>query len=254
MLKPGRLADLADQRRRRGRHESPARFDGLGHSSCETRHVRGERWNSNLHAFEMLLSLAPDGAQRGLDVGCGEGETTRRLRRRVPSVVGLDRDLPSIAEAREYDDDIEYIVGDFRSADLREASFDVVSAVAVLHHVDQAEGLAQLRRLGKPGGILLVVGLARSHSPRDFARDAFDSVALRRHTLFKGHWETPSPKVWPPALTYSETRKVSLDVLPGARFRRLPYFRYGLDWSPSRTESPSERRFLPITGPGPMRR
>ena len=78
--------------------------------------------------------------------------------------------------------------------------------------------------------MLLVVGLARSRSPSDFARDVFDTIAVRRHTLTHDVWETPSPKVWPPPLTCAETRYVSLDVLPDARFRRLPYFRYGLAW------------------------
>jgi SAM-dependent methyltransferase len=176
------------------------------------------------------MALIPDGARRGLDVGCGEGETTRRLRHRVPSVVGLDADGPSIRTARAHDDDIEYLEGDLRTATLPGASFDVVSAVGMLHHIDQGQGLARLGRLVRPGGLLLVVGLARSHSLRDFARDAFDSLAVRRHTLAKGVWETPSPKVWPPALTFTQTREVSVDVLPGARFRRLPYFRYGLSW------------------------
>ena len=181
------------------------------------------------------MALIPDGAQRGLDVGCGEGETTRRLRHRVPSVVGLDPDGPSIEEARAHDDDIDYIVGDLRNATLPGSSFDVVSAVGMLHHIDQGEGLAQLGRLLRPGGMLLVVGLARSHSLRDFARDGFDSVAVRRHTLAKSVWETPAPKVWPPALTFTETREVSVDALPDARFRRLPYFRYGLSWTRSET-------------------
>ena len=192
--------------------------------------MSSERWNSNLHAFEILLRTVPDGAQRGLDVGCGEGETSRRLRRRVPSVVGLDRDAPSIEQARCHGDDIEYIVGDLHSADLAEASFDVVSAVAMLHHVDQRAGLVRLGRLVRPGGTLLVVGLARSRSLGDFARDGFDSLAIRRHTLSKGVWHTPSPKIWPPPLTWAETREVSLDALPGAEFRRVRYFRYGLTW------------------------
>lgn len=188
------------------------------------------RWNSNLHAFERLLATIPAGAHRGLDVGCGEGETARRLRARVASVVGLDRDVPSIAGARAYGDDIEYRVGDVCTTDLPAGSFDVVSAVAVLHHLDQRDGLAALAALVRPGGLLLVVGLARSRSARDLARDAFDAVALRRHSLRRGVWETPAPTVWPPPLTYADTRSASLEVLPGAWFERAPYFRYALRW------------------------
>jgi trans-aconitate methyltransferase len=188
------------------------------------------RWNSNLHAFEALLRLLPTGARRGLDVGCGEGETTRRLRTRVPSVVGVDPDAPSIAEARTHDDDITYVVGGLDHPSLDVGSFDVVTAVAMLHHVDHRDGLRRLAALVAPGGTLLVVGLARSRRLADLARDGMDAIAMRRHTLTKGVWETPAPKVWPPPLSYSEAQRASLDVLPDATFRRVPYFRYALTW------------------------
>lgn len=192
--------------------------------------MRGGRWNSNLHAFDILLRSVPEGARRGLDVGCGEGETARRLRTRVESVVGIDPDQASIAEAQAHDDDIEYHLGGLGEVHLEEASFDIVTSVAMLHHVDQVSALTQLARLVRPGGTLLVVGLARSRSPRDLARDARDAVAIRRHTMTKGVWETPAPKLWPPPLTYADTRAASLAVLPDARYERLPYFRYGLTW------------------------
>lgn len=190
-----------------------------------------ERWSSSLHAFELLLAAVPSGAARGVDVGCGEGETTRRLRRRVTSAVGIDPDRPSVELARAHDDDIDYRVEALATADLEAASFDVVSAVGMLHHGDHADGLGHLVRLVRPGGLLIVVGLARSRSPRDLARDALDAVALRRHTFRRRPWETPAPKVWPPPLSYAEARRRSGGVLPDARFRRVPYFRYGLTWT-----------------------
>jgi len=198
--------------------------------------VGGERWNSSLHAFEMLLRAVPVEAQRGLDIGCGEGETARRLRRRVDSVIGLDPDAASIDQARSHNDDIGYIVGVLDEAVLPEAWFDVVSTVGMLHHVDQHTGLTQLARLVRPGGMLIVVGLARSRSLRDFGRDARDAVAVRRHTLTKGVWKTPAPKIWPPPLTYAETRTAALHALPDARYERIPYFRYGLTWHAPRTK------------------
>jgi len=189
------------------------------------------RWNSNLHAFDALLRPVSTGAKRGLDVGCGEGETSRMLRRHTTSVVALDPHDPSIAEARSFADDIEYLVGDLESINLPKASFDVVSAVAMLHHIEHREGLRLLAELVAPGGTLLTVGLAKSQSPRDYARDAWDAVTIRRQTITNGVWETPAPKVWPPPLTYAETRTASLAVLHDADFRRVPYFRYALTWS-----------------------
>jgi SAM-dependent methyltransferase len=188
------------------------------------------RWNSNLHAFDALLQTLPSGLGRGLDVGCGEGETARRLRGRVGAVVGIDPDEPSIAEARLHEDDITYVVGSLDDPDLEPASFDVVAAVAMLHHVDHADGLRRLAALVAPGGHLLVVGLAKSRGLAELRRDAIDAVTVRRHTLRKGVWETPAPKVWPPPMSYAESEQASLDVLPDATFRRVPYFRYALTW------------------------
>ncbi|MFF4197616.1 hypothetical protein [Nonomuraea sp. NPDC001831] len=39
----------------------------------------------------------------------------RELRRTVPSVTAIDLDAPSIDQARERPDDVDYILGDFLS-------------------------------------------------------------------------------------------------------------------------------------------
>jgi SAM-dependent methyltransferase len=145
-------------------------------------------------------------------------------------VVGLDSDLASLELARFHDDDIDYLHGGLETVDLPTGVFDVVTAVAMLHHLDQRAGLERLATLVRPGGVLLVVGLARSRSPGDFARDARDTVAIRRYTFTRDVWETPAPKRWPPPLTYAETRTASLSVLPDCHFRRAGYFRYVLTW------------------------
>lgn len=192
----------------------------------------GDRWNPNLHALEALLDRhVGSSARRAIDVGCGEGETARRLRQRVELVVGLDRDEDSIEEARSYGDDIDYRLGDLQSAELEPRSFDVVTAVAMLHHIDQRSGLLRLTDLVAPGGVLIVVSHARSRTIADYARDARDVIGVRRYSWTRKVWSTPSPSVWPPPLSYGETRAASLDVLPEAKFRRVPYFRYALTWT-----------------------
>ena len=191
----------------------------------------GRRWNANLHAFDTLLPRVPRHAVRGLDVGCGEGETARRLRTRVPNVVGIDPHEPSLHEARSYGDDIEYLVGDLRTAELPPRSFDVVTAVAMLHHVDHGQGLRRLADLVAPGGRLLVVGLSFARKAGDYARDAWDALAIRRHTLTKRQWHTTAPIIWPPPLSYDQVRTLSADVLPACEVRRVPYFRYSLVWT-----------------------
>jgi len=145
--------------------------------------------------------------------------------------MGLDTDASSIEQARQAGDDIDYVVGDLFAGEIEEDSFDVVTAVAVLHHVDQGRALVQLSRFVRPGGLLLAVGLARRHSAGDWARDAVDSIAVRRHTFFKDVWHTTAPQVWPPAMTYAETRQASIEALPGAAFERVHFFRYTITWT-----------------------
>ena len=60
-----------------------------------------EPWNHNIHYHRVVLAAAPGSCRRALDVGCGEGLLTRRLRARSEVVVGLDRDRRSIALACE---------------------------------------------------------------------------------------------------------------------------------------------------------
>src|SRR6266536_3084023 len=107
----------------------------------------------------LVFDVVPAGCKRALDVGCGNGELTRELRDRgVPQVVGLDRDGPSIQRCRDHPEvgNIRYVLGDIRTSDLEPASFDLVSAVASLHHLDARSGLVRLRSLVAAGGVLVV--------------------------------------------------------------------------------------------------
>ena len=77
-----------------------------------------------------MLAAVPACAQRALDVGCGAGMLARELRERVPDVVGLDLDEPSLIAARAADPGgrVRYVLGDFRDTGLRPQSFDFISA------------------------------------------------------------------------------------------------------------------------------
>jgi SAM-dependent methyltransferase len=72
-----------------------------------------EPWNHNIHYHPLILGAVPDGCQRGLDVGCGEGRLARDLRQVVPHVVAIDCDRPVIDRARQQDAGAEYVCGDF---------------------------------------------------------------------------------------------------------------------------------------------
>jgi len=121
------------------------------------------RWNHNIYYQDVLLHAVPANSRSALDVGCGEGTLTRELARRVPTVVGIDVDRPSIDEARRQVGaaGVEYLLGDFLSYPFEPESFDFIASVATLHHMDATKALTRMRALLSPGGAMAVLGLAR---------------------------------------------------------------------------------------------
>jgi len=198
------------------------------------------RWNHNTHYYPLILAAVPDGCLRALDVGCGEGLLTRELAVRVPEVVGIDNDEPSIALAREQGPEgrAEYVLGDFLGYPFPAASFSLVNCVAALHHMDPAAALTRMAELLTPGGVLVVNGVARP-APRDLPLDLAAVVANLGYRAARGYWHHPSPVVWPPPHTYREIRALAEDLLPGVRYRRHLLWRYSLTWTRPAASEPS---------------
>lgn len=190
------------------------------------------RWNHNLHYHPLVLAAVPPHARTALDVGTGDGLLAADLRARVPHVVGIDTDADVLARARAAGDDIAWVQGDVLSAPFPPGSFDVVASVAVLHHLpDLADGLRRSAALVAPGGVLVAVGLARSAGWRDAPWEVAGVVQHQVLRRTRTYWEHTAPTVWPPPHTYAQVRDVAREVLPGARWRRLPLWRYALVWS-----------------------
>jgi ubiquinone/menaquinone biosynthesis C-methylase UbiE len=190
-----------------------------------------QRWNHNTHYHSLILASVPQGCQRSLDVGCGEGMLARELRQVVPWVTGIDRDAASIELARRLDEDIDFILGDFMTHPFEPASFDHIASIAALHHMDAAAALERMRWLLAPGGTLAIVGLARNRYPVDLPFAIAGAAGHRLHRLGKPCWEDSAPRLWPPPDTFGETRRLARRVLPGVRYRRLLLFRYSLVWT-----------------------
>lgn len=191
------------------------------------------RWNHNLHYHPVILGALPARCGHVLDVGCGEGTLARALSDRAARVTGIDLDAPTVELARREAaaTNVEYVVGDVLTHPFEPASFDAVVSVATLHHIGTAVALARLAELLRPGGPLVVVGLARSRSPADLAYDLAGAVATRLHRRTKKIWESTAPQVWPPPESYGEVRRTAREQLPGARYRRHLLWRYSLVWT-----------------------
>src|SRR5262245_410781 len=144
-------------------------------------------WNHNVQYQPVLLDSIPRGAQRALDVGCGVGQFCRALRDRVPHVVGIDRHEASIERARaqrqaDSPPYSEYLVADFWTHPFQSQSFDVVVAIAMVHHMDLRTALERMAALLRPGGMLGVIGLATSRRPKDLG---FDVAAVPVNLVHK---------------------------------------------------------------------
>lgn len=189
------------------------------------------RWNHNIHYHPWALKNIPRGAMRALDVGCGEGMLARELRPRVPEVTGIDLHGDSIIQAREHGDDIEYVLGNVLTHPFASESFDLITTVATLHHMDSRAGIERMRELLRPGGTLAIVGCASNSSSLELPAELASVAAHRFYSRGREIWEHPSPTVWPPDDSYRDIRRLTRELLPGRRYRRRLLWRYTVLWT-----------------------
>jgi SAM-dependent methyltransferase len=178
-------------------------------------------WSHNDHYIPWVPRHLPQDARDALDVGCGAGTLLAALVGRLPHVEGIDRDPAMAARSGA------------RRADLfdlpAEPAYDVVTAVAVLHHLPLEPALARLRSLLRPGGRLLVVGCYRQATTADRATDllavpanlAIGLLSRRRAAAAQIAMSAPTA---PARETLGEIRAAA----PAAIVRRRLFWRYTL--------------------------
>ena len=109
--------------------------------------------------------------ERILDVGCGTGGVTIPARLRVGengSAAGIDPSPEMIAVARRKAQwaaiEIDFRVGVIESLPFPDETFDVVTSSLMMHHLPQhlqVKGMAEIWRVLKPGGRLLIADMRR---------------------------------------------------------------------------------------------
>jgi len=214
-------------------------------------------WNHNDHFHGWVLRHLPPRRRAALDVGCGLGGLVACLADRFDRVDGIDADPVAVRwAARRFAADGRVTVREASFEDVRVpeglAGYDLVTMVAVLHHLDLVRALAHARELLAPGGRLLVVGLARVATPRDVAVDLVSSfvnpvVGMVKHPRAVRPARddaTGDPRDDPSAPplvvmrdateTVDEISAAAGAALPGVRVRRRLFFRYTLEWTAPR--------------------
>ncbi|MFF0343148.1 class I SAM-dependent methyltransferase [Kribbella sp. NPDC004875] len=149
-----------------------------------------------------MLNLAGDVDGRHiLDVGCGSGPLSAALRDRGATIAGFDVSAAMLELARRrLGDDVDLRVGDLaKPLPYDDAAFDDVMASLVLHYLeDWTNPLAELRRVLKPGGRLIlslnhpIVQTALDPNAKyfDVAEFSFDAEHAG-HTVTYTIWHRP---------------------------------------------------------------
>ncbi len=125
-----------------------------------------------------------------LDVGCGTGEVAllAKTRAKDGKVYGIDPGPEMIAVARskaaQKKLDVDFRVGVIESLPFPDSSIDVVTSSLMMHHLPydlKRRGLAEVYRVLKPGGRLLIADFLRPTG--SFVSHLF--IALTQHRGLK---------------------------------------------------------------------
>ena len=144
---------------------------------------------------ELILELLrPGRGERILDVGSGTGIFTREFLARGAEVVGLDISLAMLVRAGEKAQAMPYrgVTADMASLPFAAGSFDKTVSVTALEFVaDEKRTVAELFRVTKPGGVVVVATLnslspwaaRRSAKARQDPESIFNRVFFRSPAL-----------------------------------------------------------------------
>lgn len=233
-------------------------------TSSTLKHLREHWWDDAFTAF-LAETLQPRSGRSILDVGCGSGTaelSLARLRISQLSLVGVDLVFERVRTARDATRGINapalYAAADACHLPFGNNVFDCTYCVAVLQHIrDTGRAVAEIARVTKPGGRVLVVepdnaarywfssaesgmhaaelgrrffaSLAISRGempaaavgpliPGTFAAHGIEPESVRLFPVSVAHLGTPSPALW-------ESRRVAVDEAigraPDESLRRL---------------------------------
>lgn len=197
-------------------------------------------WSHNDHYHRWILSQLPDRSAAALDVGCGTGNLLLRLHGSFGRVVGIEPDAATAARAAAAVRNLPGVTIEHAGFDAVDAAdphrrYDLITLVAVLHHLPLASSLRQLRNLLAPGGRIIVVGVQRETARRDrllgllsVAANPLAGFAENRGRRAGGPPAGMTAPVAAPRESLADIAFAARDILPGARIRRRLFWRYTL--------------------------
>ena len=129
-----------------------------------------------------------------LDVGCGPGHLTRRLAALGFDVTGIDLD-PAMIERAAARGGGRYLAADAASLPFEDDAFDLVVSTLSMHHwADAHAGIAEIGRVVRPAGRLLVWDVRRGaplHAHAPDPTEAMHGAPLDVVGARPWHWPGP---------------------------------------------------------------
>ncbi|MGZ0152870.1 class I SAM-dependent methyltransferase [Kribbella sp. WER1] len=194
-------------------------------------------WSHNDHFHSWILANLPEQRRAALDVGCGRGELLAALAPRFATVYGADADATMREQSAHRCSGLSNVTVSTDDWTDLPGPFDLITMVAVLHHLDVAEALNDVRRRLAPGGRFLAVGLAAPQNLRDHAWDLASVVTNPIIGYIKHPWPSPAAPQDPPfpvqdpTLTFDELQALVNTAMPGAHMRHQLGFRHTIAWT-----------------------
>src|SRR5262245_26273424 len=111
--------------------------------------------------FEFLASIAP-ARDRAWDCGTGNGQAATALAEFFAEVVATDPSASQLVHARRHPK-VRYLEAAAEQCPLADESVDLVTVAQAVHWFDLTKFYAEVRRVGRAGGVLAVwsYGLAK---------------------------------------------------------------------------------------------
>jgi ubiquinone/menaquinone biosynthesis C-methylase UbiE len=118
---------------------------------------------------KVVQFVAPGGDERALDSGSGAGALAFALAPHVREVVAVDLVPELLEQGRKRGErfpNVTFVEGDATKLSFEPFSFDLAGSLRTLHHIARPElAVAQLARVTRPGGRVLVVDQIASVDP-----------------------------------------------------------------------------------------
>ena len=134
------------------------------------------------------VSAVVQPGDRVLDACCGTGDLAVAAKEAGAEVTGLDFSERMLEHARRKSDEIEWLQGDALALPFSDGSFDAATVGFGVRNLDDLErGLAELRRVLRPGGRVAILEITRpSGLLAPFYRLWFDGVVPLLGKLLPG--------------------------------------------------------------------